>query len=298
MGYFNWIYSGTQDAIREQIHVENFMSSWCSLLKKNQFWDDDCMLSRGLSADPRHILSFQKKRFIGVLGPGGLDIWDSFMKGIVAFKTISTFSDARTFCCSICTSCGGVIDPTFVSIFSASKHRRLHRQFIGLALLCMLLHTWQLELVLRHSFALAEHLGVPSIVLTPWKAFLQGCTRAFKVRDFLSYATRSTCGMPEGDALSVYAMVQLNFVWHIYQKQFCPNVRACSFVDNLSLLAEYPADLAAGYSTLCAFFELWNLQIDLGKSYCWSLNPSDRANLRRFPMKMVYAWARWLSLFL
>ena len=148
--------------------------------KKNQFWDDDCMLSRGLSADPRHIRSFQKKRFIGGLGPGGLDIWDSFMKGIVAFKTISTFSDARTFCCSICTSCGGVMDPTFVSIFSASKHRRLHRQFTGLALLCMLLHTWQLELVLRHSFALAEHLGVPSIVLTPWKAFLQGCTRAFK----------------------------------------------------------------------------------------------------------------------
>ena len=141
----------------------------------------------------------------------------------------------------------------------------------------------------QHSFALAQHLGVPFTVLTPWKAFLGGCTRAFKIHDVLSESTISTCGMPEGDALSVYAMVQLNLVWHIYQKQFCPSVRACSFVDNLSLTAARPADLAQGYSCLCSFFELWNLQIDLEKSYCWSLSTADRSSLRRFPMKMVYA---------
>ena len=141
----------------------------------------------------------------------------------------------------------------------------------------------------QHSFALAQHLGVPFTVLTPWKAFLGGCTRAFKIHDVLSESTISTCGMPEGDALSVYAMVQLNLVWHIYQKQFCPSVRACSFVGNLSLTAARPADLAQGYSCLCSFFELWNLQIDLEKSYCWSLSTADRSSLRRFPMKMVYA---------
>ena len=141
----------------------------------------------------------------------------------------------------------------------------------------------------QHSFALAQHLGVPSTVLTPWKAFLGCCTRAFKIHDALSVATHSSCGMPEGDALSVYAMVQLNFVWHIYQKQFCPSVRACSFVDNLSLTATHPSDLAVGYSCLCSFFELWNLQIDLGKSYCWSLSSDDRLSMSRFPMKLVYS---------
>ena len=139
----------------------------------------------------------------------------------------------------------------------------------------------------QHSFVLAEHLGVPAMVLTPWKAFLQGCTRAFRIHECLSEATTSTCGMPEGDALSVYAMVQLNFVWHIYQKQFCPSVRSLSFVDNLSLVASCPAELAVGYSTLCSFFDLWNLRIDLDKSYCWSLHGTDRLALRRFPMKAV-----------
>lgn len=141
----------------------------------------------------------------------------------------------------------------------------------------------------QHSFSLAQHLGVPSRVLAPWKAFLGNCTRAFRIHDALSLATQSSCGMPEGDALSVYAMVQLNFVWHIYQKQFCPSVRACSFVDNLSLTATRPSDLAAGYSCLCSFFELWNLQIDLDKSYCWALLPDDRSSMSRFPMKVVYS---------
>ena len=141
----------------------------------------------------------------------------------------------------------------------------------------------------QHSFALAQHLGVPDSVLAPWKSFLGNCTRAFKIHDALSVATSSNCGMPEGDALSVYAMVQLNFVWHIYQKQFCPSVRACSFVDNLSPTALLPSDLAVGFSCLCSFFELWNLQIDLSKSYCWALSPEDRSSMSRFPMKLVYS---------
>ena len=139
----------------------------------------------------------------------------------------------------------------------------------------------------QHSFVLAEHLGVPMTVRKPWQAFLQGCTRAFRIHDCLSECTTSTCGMPEGDALSVYAMVQLNFVWHLYMRQFAPSVRSLSFVDNLTLVTSDPAELAVGYSTLCSFFDLWNLQIDLDKSYCWSLHGADRLALRRFPMKVV-----------
>lgn len=141
----------------------------------------------------------------------------------------------------------------------------------------------------QHSFALPEHLGVPTVVLKPWKSFLSGCTRAFRIHDALSIATTSTWDMPEGDALSVFAVVQLNFLWHIYQKQFCPSVRACSFVDNLSLIASEPADLASGYMCLSSVFELWNLEIDLNKSYCWALTSTARQSMQRFPMKLVYS---------
>lgn len=139
----------------------------------------------------------------------------------------------------------------------------------------------------QHSFVLAEHLGVPQTVLKPWQSFLHGCTRAFRIHECLSECTVSNCGMPEGDALSVYAMVQLNFVWHLYMRQFAPSVRSLSFLDNLSLISSSPAELALGYSTLCSFFSLWNLQVDLDKSYCWSLQAVDRSALDRFPMKSV-----------
>ena len=56
----------------------------------------------------------------------------------------------------------------------------------------------------------------------------------------------STCGLPEGDALSVYAMVQLNLAWHCYMQAFAPQVRSLSFVDNLAVVASQPDLLTAG----------------------------------------------------
>jgi hypothetical protein len=63
----------------------------------------------------------------------------------------------------------------------------------------------------QHSFALAEHVGVPSFFWVPWQSFLTNCTRAFHVRGCLSATTTSSCGLPEGDVMSVYGMTQLSF---------------------------------------------------------------------------------------
>ena len=48
----------------------------------------------------------------------------------------------------------------------------------------------------HHTFGLAAQLGVSSLVLTPWKAFLDTCTRSFEIRGALSQVTCSTCGLP------------------------------------------------------------------------------------------------------
>eukprot|EP00435_Cladocopium_sp_Y103_P034796 s173_g9.t1 len=139
----------------------------------------------------------------------------------------------------------------------------------------------------QHSFELAAHLGVPGRVLHPWKHFLSNCSRAFVVRGAHSVSTQSTCGFPEGDALSVYAMLQLNYAWDLYMKAFCPLVRPLSFVDNLSLVSTATGQLAWGFSCLTTFFELWNLRIDAGKSYCWSTSGRQRKQLGQFPFPCV-----------
>lgn len=103
----------------------------------------------------------------------------------------------------------------------------------------------------------------------------------------LSSATKSSCGLPEGDALSVYAMLQLDFAYHVYMKAFCPQVRSLSFVDNLSLTALDVGDLGTGLACLQRFLSLWNLDLDAGKSYCWALDTSQRKQLSQLPFLAV-----------
>ena len=122
----------------------------------------------------------------------------------------------------------------------------------------------------KHSFALAEHLGMPPKILHPWRSFLEQCTRSFSIRNCLSDSTTSTSGVPEGDAMSVYAMVQISFAFHRYMKMLRPSVAAYSYVDNLTLTAHHPFLLSLGFSGLVEFFRLWNLKVDLAKSYCWT----------------------------
>ena len=123
----------------------------------------------------------------------------------------------------------------------------------------------------EQTFMLAEKLGVPSRVTRPWALFLATCTRSFTVRNCLSSATTSTSGMPEGDALSVYAMVQLSLAFHKYMQLTNPAVTTLSYVDNLTLVARHPFPLLLGLLSLIEFFRLWQLQIDLVKSHCWTL---------------------------
>ena len=139
----------------------------------------------------------------------------------------------------------------------------------------------------QHTFALAEHLGVPSRVTAPWRCFLDSCTRSFEIRGALSSSTQSNCGLPEGDALSVYAMVQLDFAWHVYMRAFSPSVRAISFVDNLALVTTIPEQLATALVCLVEFFRLWNLEIEAAKSYCWSTLTAHRKMLQAMPFKCV-----------
>eukprot|EP00435_Cladocopium_sp_Y103_P057066 s239_g19.t1 len=138
-----------------------------------------------------------------------------------------------------------------------------------------------------HTYKLASHLGVPSTILRAWSSFLDNCTRAFDIRGALSVCTSSTCGLPEGDAMSVYGMTQLSFAWHLYMRAFCPPIRSLSFIDNLSVIASNPAFLAQGLACILEFYRLWNMSIDEGKSYCWALTDDHKRLLITLPIQRV-----------
>ncbi|CAK9010815.1 Putative ATP-dependent RNA helicase DHX57 [Durusdinium trenchii] len=132
-----------------------------------------------------------------------------------------------------------------------------------------------------------SHIGTPSTVTGPWDSFLASMSRSFMVQGALSTFSGSQVGFPEGDALSVFAMCVLDWTWHLYVVQYCPSVRAYSYVDNLGLLGANAGSLAVGFTTMTAFFKLWRLELDLGKSYCWAVDGDNRKALDHFPVKRL-----------
>ena len=127
-----------------------------------------------------------------------------------------------------------------------------------------------------HTRALAQHLGMPATVLNPWMSFLDSFERAFTIDNFISDFVGSSVGMPEGDSLSVYSMIQLDMAFHTYMRVFAPAVQSFSYVDNLMLRSSKVTDLLGGWAALQTFFELWNLQTDPRKTYGWGLTKTSR----------------------
>ena len=141
----------------------------------------------------------------------------------------------------------------------------------------------------QHTFFLADHLGAPQQVTGLWKDFLSRCTRAFLVHDQLSEATTTLVGLPEGDAMSVYGMVQLNYAWHIYMRFFRPNVHSFSFVDNLSLMGSTVEDVVGAHFANEAFLAMWLMEADPNKTFTWALHTADRHTLRTLGLACNFA---------
>ena len=128
-------------------------------------------------------------------------------------------------------------------------------------------------------FLLAEHLGLPARLLTPWKSFLGSFTRRFQVHGNLSSELGSNVGFAEGDPLSVMAMVLIDWCLHIYQHALAPPLRTLSFVDNISMLTREQSHLILGFFALKTFLDLWGLELDLTKSYAWCTTATARKTL-------------------
>ena len=127
---------------------------------------------------------------------------------------------------------------------------------------------------------LSANLHVPEAIMTPWLSFLTHSVRRFQCGEYVSAATHTTVGVPEGDALSVYAMLQLDLAYHLYMRHFQPHVRAHSYVDNLSLLDHSVGSLMHSWAALETFFQLAGMEVDVSKTYAWALQGHSRNGLK------------------
>lgn len=132
----------------------------------------------------------------------------------------------------------------------------------------------------QQVFFVANRLGLPQQLLRPWQKFLNQMVRRFDVNSIIGDGMQSSSGFPEGCPLSILAMLNVNWCFHIYMKTFCPNVVAYSFVDNLTLAAREAWHVAQAYFALRAICQLFGLTTDDDKTYVWALDKTSRLHLR------------------
>ena len=128
--------------------------------------------------------------------------------------------------------------------------------------------------------ALARLLGLPKGVCIAWHNALLHMRRRFIVTGSVGAALPSSCGFPEGCAMSVVSMFMINIVYTRWMHIQNPTLRAWSFVDDWQITAPTCAVAVQGLQSMQAFTLLLDLSIDLDKSFLWSTSAEARSHLR------------------
>ncbi|CAE6966038.1 aquIMA [Symbiodinium sp. CCMP2592] len=129
-------------------------------------------------------------------------------------------------------------------------------------------------------FAIAAWIGLPPNLLRPWGSFLDKLERRFLIRNAVGEPQLSTCGFPEGCALSTVAMSIVCLCFHQYLESFTAACSPHSYVDNLACSAQSVGQLATGTAASLAFLDMWGLTADPSKTYVWAVQPGHRSQLK------------------
>eukprot|EP00435_Cladocopium_sp_Y103_P032314 s106_g8.t1 len=140
----------------------------------------------------------------------------------------------------------------------------------------------------RQIFHMGAHLGLPLSLLNAWRKFLGSFVRRFDLRGCVGDEIASDSGFPEGDPLSIIAMLVVNWGYHVYMHQFVPRVQAYSFVDNLTLAARDALVVIQGYFAMVTFSALCGLSLDMEKTYVWGLQRDLRNVLGQLGFPCVF----------
>ena len=126
-------------------------------------------------------------------------------------------------------------------------------------------------------------LGIPFKVLRAWHGALAKMHRRFQVRNALGREISGYTGYPEGDALSVLAMVGINCIFHSWMQYQAPACVALSYVDDWQIITNNPEAMDAMVRKLDALLGHLDLTLDAKKSYCWATSGEARKTLQSMP---------------
>ena len=127
----------------------------------------------------------------------------------------------------------------------------------------------------------------PEPTLRAWVNFVTHQTRRFRVRRSVGEPLWSTCGLPEGCALSVFGMVVVDWVLDLWISALEVRVSLRTFVDDWGLLFQDAGVFDRVWASVEEFTGHMDLAIDLTKTRIWSNQPDARKQFRDGPLAVA-----------
>ena len=131
-------------------------------------------------------------------------------------------------------------------------------------------------------------LGIPFHVLRAWAGALVLMPRRFQINGSLSPPAFSSCGLPEGCAMSCVGMIAVDVLFHKWMTWFFPLCQPLSYVDDWQILHLDPARMQQIFACLEDFTHALDLQLDLKKTNLWSTQSQGRQVLREQGFTLIH----------
>lgn len=121
---------------------------------------------------------------------------------------------------------------------------------------------------------LAKHLlvewGAPEDAVGLWIRSLNNMSRMLQIKNQCSQPVRSTTGAPEGDAMSVSAMLVIAATF--FRRMSNISVTPFTYADNWTFMSTDQRSLFRALINTLNFAQTLRIKIDLGKSWGWGTN--------------------------
>eukprot|EP00438_Fugacium_kawagutii_P010060 Skav222709 [mRNA] locus=scaffold1661:97954:102885:+ [translate_table: standard] len=137
-------------------------------------------------------------------------------------------------------------------------------------------------------FHLLSHLNVPACLIKPWFSAVSQLERRFSILGEVGGGLRSTTGFPEGDPLSICAMMVINIAMDAFLTNEHPGISLLTYVDNIELVGADTQEVIASVDSLRSFCGMLDIELDQPKQMFWSTSPGGRKHLRDTDLVVTY----------
>ena len=122
---------------------------------------------------------------------------------------------------------------------------------------------------------LLVHMGLSEFIVDFWIKSLNNMQRVLQIRGKCGTRLPSTTGVPEGDALSVCAMLAIAACF-FHRMSFC-RVTPFTYADNWTFMSSSQRSLFRAFTQMLNFTSALRMKVDLKKSWGWGTHKEMRA---------------------